>query len=60
MAIQKIKLDGDYIYINDEVKDEEKDVPINNNLDDTIEIEPINEKDLFEDTLTDIFGEENE
>ena len=62
MAIRKVKVDDEFIYIEDEVKEEEKDYPIksNVNLDDTLKMEPINEKDFLEDTLTDIFGDNNE
>ena len=64
MAIKKVKFNDSFIYINDEVKEEEKGYAIFNeteeDLEKTREIEPINEKDMFEDTLTDIFGDEDE
>ena len=61
MAIRKVKLNDSFIYINDEVDEKEKGYVINdekdNNLEDTLEFEPINEEDMLEDTLTDVFGD---
>jgi len=62
MAVQKVKLNNEYIYIDDEVDEKETGIAIypKDKLDDTILIEPISENDALEDTLTDIFGGQDE
>jgi hypothetical protein len=62
MAVQKVKLDDSFVYIDDEVDEKERGVLITDKdeLDKTIILNPVNEKDMFEDTLVDIFGGNNE
>ena len=60
MAIKKVKYNDGFIYINDELDEKELDTVVNENDDDKFNkteiIKPINEKDILEDTLTDIDG----
>ena len=61
MAIQKIMLNDEEIFIDDELKDEELDNVIKNeDLENTTIIAPINTEELFDKTSLDIFGGNNE
>ena len=66
MAVQKVKFNDTFIYVDDELDEKETGVIIKDStkerpdFEDTIEIEPVSEDDLFQDTLTDIFGDEDE
>lgn len=60
MAIRKVKYNDTFIYIDDELDEKELDTVIDENDEDKFDktevIKPINEKDILEDTLTDING----
>jgi len=60
MTIQKLKYGDKFIYVDDsEVDIKDTGIIIRDDeseLDKTIEIEPIDEKDLFEDTIIDLKG----
>ena len=63
MNQEKVVVDGKtYVYDKD-FSEKNTGVAIyseNEDLEKTMEVEPIKEEDLFSDTSTDIFGEENE
>lgn len=64
MSLVKYEVDGEIFYVDDELKKEETGVvSLDNKSEDfekTQEIDVINEEDLLSDTLTDVFGDNNE
>ena len=61
MAIQKIMLDDKEIFIDDEVNPKETGIVINNDdIENTVVINPINMAELLEKTSLDIFGGNDE
>ena len=62
MAIQKVVLNDEEIYISDELDEKETDKIIDNkaNIETTIVIDPIDNKELNDKTSLDIFGGKDE
>ena len=63
MAVKKVKFNNFFIYINDELDENETGIVIKNEEEEfekTKEITPITDEDLLSDTNTDIFGGDNE
>ncbi len=61
MAIQKVMLNEEEIFIDDEVDSKETGIVINNeNLEKTVVVNPIDEEELNDKTSLDIFGGDNE
>ena len=65
MAVTKLKFNDKFIYVDDEVDDKKKGHAIykeKDDLEDTMEFAPIDEKELLSDTIIDrkLFGEVNE
>ena len=62
MAIKEYELNGEKVYIDDEVNVNETGVlppEYKSELEHTQELKVISDKELMEDTLTDIFGDNN-
>ena len=61
MAIQKVMLNEEEIFIDDEVDSKETGIVINNeNLEKTVVVNPIDEEELNDKTSLDIFGGDDE
>ena len=61
MAIKKVMLNEEEIFIDDEVDSKETGIVINNeNLEKTVVVNPIDEEELNDKTSLDIFGGDNE
>lgn len=65
MAMEKVKYNDSYIYVENDIPDEEKGIAIygeEENLDNTLEFKPISDEDLLGDTLVDVnlFGGKDE
>ena len=61
MAIQKVMLNEEEIFIDDAVDSKETGIVINNeNLEKTVVVNPIDEEELNDKTSLDIFGGDNE
>ena len=58
MAVQKVKFNDTFIYVNDEVDENETGIVIKDEdeFDKTIVMNPIEEDDRLENTMVDIFG----
>ncbi len=58
MAVQKVKFNDTFIYVNDEVDENETGIVIKDEdeFDKTIVMNPIEEDDTLENTMVDIFG----
>ena len=65
MAMEKVKYNDSYIYVENDIPDEEKGIAIygeEENLDNTLEFKPISDEDLLENTIVDVdlLGDKNE
>ena len=63
MSVQKVKYNNSFVFISDEVNDDETGKIIKKekqDLEKTIVIEPINEKDILSETSVDVFGGDDE
>ena len=63
MAMREFEVDNKKVYIDDEIEENETDCLLEDKKDDlfdTKKIEVINDEDLLSNTITNIFGDENE
>ena len=65
MTVKKVKYNDTFIYLDDEVNDEDRDYVIHekeNELSDTLEFKPISDEELLDKTLVDVdlFGGKDE
>ncbi len=62
MAVQVIKYNDSFVYVDDEVDEKETgiEIPDTDYLEDTIVMNPISDEDLLSETKVDIFGDKNE
>lgn len=62
MALEEFEIDGKKFVLNNEISEDETGVVLHDEdeLEKTQEVEVISDEELFGQTLTNIFGEENE